>query len=316
MPWVEEQADVRGGVFQLDGSILMDPGFVADVWPVLDSDGELRANVQSGRFPAILSVAEGTKTLSIATGGDRCPYNSVHIGDPDGTTVVSSEPNGFARVAIVEPNVAVAFPHFPDADGCEDTASTVARVWDLETAEPLEDHPLDGMEVARAALSADGSRMLILDAAGSVRVLDRDSGEVIAQLNDSAEAAQTLAPLALNSDGTIAAVAEDNGLLSVWHVGSAELLFSIESGTRSRTDSAVFEGSGPAAWSGLRYLSAASLSYDARRVAVLDQGESEAGVLRILTLDPNDWLQLACESGFSIGIEERTAQGLDDSIPC
>lgn len=321
LPWIDEQLSTRGGLFQRDGSIVVDPAQLQTPglthFPVLNGDGTLRAKVDAGIFAGSFTAAEGERTISLASRSfTQCPFTSVHIGTPDGTTEVNTTDNAFARVDIIEPGVGVAFPHIPISTECPDTDGQVARAWDLQTAEPLPDHVLDGMPIARAAMSGDGTRTIVLSVDGTVQVLDARSADTISEFAETVNVAPQVVPLALNNNGTLAAIAEDGGRLSVWHVATGERLLELTGDTRTLRDSTGALDVMETMFDGVAYQLGASLSYDASRVALLDQSGDELGRIRIFTLDPHEWLIRACDAGFTMSSEDRRAQGLDPSLPC
>lgn len=316
MPWVGERSTAtRGGLFQRDGSIVMEPADPGTVrFPVFDGTGEFLHRVRTDPFPSLVEV-EGERVISLTTPLGRCPFRSVVVGDLDMTEDVDDQPNGFARVMIPEPGVGVALPFFPDDASCDETSSLVARAWDLQTLAPIPDHPLDGLEVARAAISSDGSRIAVLRPNGTVQVLGRDQ-QVVADLANDVSAGHTLTPMALNANGSIAVVSEDSGRASVWHVDSAQLLFEITSNTRTMADSTAIDDDGGTANNGHLYVMGGTPSYDATRLAILDTSASDLGSLSVLTLDPNEWLARACSTGFTLDAESLAEQGFDPSIDC
>jgi len=133
-------------------------------------------------------------------------------------------------------------------------------------------------------------------------VLSMESGETVADLNIVAESGGLLNPLALSNDGSLAAVAEQNGRLTLWHVATGNMLLELSGDTRDSTVASIAVTiSSPAV--------GPALAYDASRVALLDD---QAGAWTILTLDPNDWLA----NGFTISDEELLANGLDAAPAC
>lgn len=295
-----------GGTFQRDGTILIDPYAsqidirVASTFVVLGNDGVLLAEVETEVYPSEFVQSQAGRVISLRSDGHGCPYLSVGIATTDGTVVLSEGGNEFARLLIPEPDVAMALPYFPEdeSSGC-DTTSTVARAWDLNTGEPLPDYPLDGLEIARAAVSSDGTRAVVFGPEGGVWVLSMETGETIATLG-TAEAGHMFLPLSINDDGTLVAVAEENGRLTLWHVDSAEIVVKLAGGS----------GDGAIA---LGIKAAASMSYDASRAALRSEDEESWA---IVSLDPNEWLVSACVNGFTVTDEQREAAGLDPGIAC
>ncbi len=283
LPWLEEVKTKSGGIFQRDGTIL----FNADAsnmtgTPILTSDGELLARPNTAARLG-LGASEGELLLVIGASHHECPTHTVQVGGLEWATSLDLEPNAFARVAIPESGVAMAFPYYLSHDDCEETTSKVARAWDLVTGDPLPDYPLDGMEIAHAAVSDDGRHGIVLSPNGQVRVVSMSSGEPMRTLT-TVDAGEVYNPLALNADGTIAAVATSSGDVSVWHVNSGELLFEISGDERP-------------IWEGLYLEVGPGLAYDATRAAVLD---ARAGTWTIYTLDPADWVEGACANGFAL----------------
>ncbi len=100
--------------------------------------------------------------------------------------------------------------------------------------------------------------------------------------------------MALNHNGTLAVVSDDTGPVTLWHVDSETVLLELAGDARA----------GPSVLGTV----AAGVAYDASRVAVLD---NDAGAWRIVTLDPNDWLEQACDGAASVDAATITASGLD-----
>ncbi|MGI9622061.1 MAG: WD40 repeat domain-containing protein, partial [Acidimicrobiales bacterium] len=322
LPWVEEADIATGGSFSRDGTMVLEGGFSSREHPILDNNGELIAQVEGARVGGelggagcddpgvegdlgILRTSQGSTLVSLSTGCQRivCPYESVRLSSPGRIRDVDETLNAFTRVTIPEPDVVVAFPYFPEKDSCEPTASTIARAWDINTGEPLPDYPLDGLVIARASVSANGSRAIVLDPDSHVRVLSMETGETLAELG-SASSGRVANPLSLNTDGSLASVAEEDGTFTLWHVDAGEILLQATSSTREV---------GQAAFLSRGVTTTASLAHDSSRVALVDDALQE---WTVLTLDPNDWLERACAAGFTISAGERGEMGLDPNIPC
>ncbi|MEM9515381.1 MAG: hypothetical protein AAGA42_11055 [Actinomycetota bacterium] len=290
---------VPGGRFQRDGTMLFLPEVAtSSIIYLADNAGEPTAAVRTENYPAPYAVSEGESVLSISTaGGNTCPYLTINAATVDGITILDETENGFSRVAIAQPGVAVALPYFPDEPRCDPNASTVARVWDLSMGQPLADHPFDGEPIARVAVSGDQARGVIVDGDGAVSVIAMDSGETIADLG-TVDAGLVFEPLAINDDGTIVATAENDGRLTLWSVETGEPILTVTSGTRET----IFG-----------YVVSASLAYDASRAALLD---AETGSWQIISLDPADWVAAACDTGETPTPDELSAVGLDPSSTC
>lgn len=305
VPWLAEQSrNWQGGIFQRDGGIVVqDGGFTLPTDVVmLDNGGQLIAMRDVGAGVSYLPNSEGERAMTLTTGAVTCPYSSVVIADADGPVVVDDRLRAFVRTDIPQPGIGMAFPYLGPIDSCDPPASTIAQAWDLETGQRLTDYPLDGLEIARAAVSGDGRIALAMGPQGAVSVVDMDTGDVVRELGEF-DSRLILNPLALSDDGSIAVVAEDTGRTTVWHTETGTLLLDLASDLSAlqagRTSDAVGPGAG--------------VAYDAGRVAILDEA---AGVWRVLTLDPNDWAQLACDAGAGVSEEDLAGRGLDPGAGC
>lgn len=291
--WVDEQTATVGGIFQRDGTIIMDPGMFGTTFPILDNGGGLVVRSAAPEFPTLTPSSYNGVVGALVTRTDSCPYYGVSRGFGQTSELLDETENGFARAEILEPGVFAAFPYHPEAGVCAPNASEVSRVWNLETGEPLPDHPLNGLPIARAVVSGDGSRALTIDAPGTLAVIDMSTSEQVIELGTAASF-RIGNTMALNHNGTIAVVADDTGTVSVWHVDTGTVLLEVASDARR----------GPT----VLITVAAGVAYDASRIAVLDDG---AGEWRIITLDPNDWLERACVAGASLDAATIQASGLD-----
>ena len=298
LPWLEANAPRSGGTFQRDGTILLNPD-PSGGRPILTNDGNLLARPITQAFLG-LHVSEGERPLALGASLGECPTHSVHVGGPEQGTLLNQEPNGFARVVIPEPGVAMAFPyHLNQHDDCEETTSEVARAWDLVTGDPLPDYPLDGMKIAHAAVSGDGSRAVVLSPDGRASIVSMSSGEPISDLT-TVDVGEVYNPLALNADGTIAAIASSAGQVGVWHTNSGQLLFEIRSDERPVRPFLHFDV-GP------------GLAYDATRAAVLD---TAAAKWTIYTLDPAEWVDQACANGLALDQYAAELESLGMKATC
>ncbi len=273
LPWLEANAPRTGGTFQRDGTILLntDPSHSLG-WPILTNDGNLLARPLTQNQLGLV-VSEGERPLLVSASLDKCPTYSVQVGGPEQATLPNQEPNGFARVAIPEPGVAMA--------------------------DPLPDYPLDGMTIAHAAVSGDGSKALVLSPDGTVSILSMSSGVPLGDLT-TVEVGELYNPLALNTDGTIAAIATSAGQVSVWHTNSGQLLFEISGDERPVQPGLHFE-MGP------------RLAYDATRAAVLDAAATK---WTIYTLDPAEWVDKACANGLALDQYAAELESLGMKATC
>jgi hypothetical protein len=299
LPWLEANAPKGGGIFQRDGTILFngDAAFMTGT-PILTNDGEILARPHTAA-PLGLLVSEGERSLAIGASMSECPTHSVQVGGPEMATALDIERNRFARVAIPETGVAMAFPYYLNRDECDETTSEVARAWDLVRGDPLPDYPLDGMEITHAAVSGDGETALVLRPDGRVSVIAMGSGDAIRDLTTVA-VGELYNPLALNTDGTIAAVATSAGQVSVWHVNTGQLLFELSGDERP-------------VWEGLYFDVGPGLAYDATRAAVLD---TMAPKWTIYTLDPAEWATNACSNGLALDQYADELEGLGMTSSC
>ena len=276
IPWVDEQVATRGGIFQPDGLILMDPGMFGAITPVLDNDGKLLMHSTAPEFLVRIPVGYNGTVGGLLTPGDRCPYLGIGKGFGETVEILDGVENGFARAEIVEPGILAAFPSQRESENCGPTSSQVARVWNIETGESLPDHPLDGLTITRAVVSGNGGRALTIDDLGVVSVIDMATNDKVADLG-SADSFRVGNTMALNHNGTLAVVSDDSGPVRLWHVDSETVLVELAGDART----------GPSVQGAV----AAGVAFDGSRVAVLD---AEAGAWRIVTFDPNDWLEKAC----------------------
>ncbi|MDH3192906.1 MAG: WD40 repeat domain-containing protein [Acidimicrobiia bacterium] len=299
LPWLDANSPKSGGIFQRDGTIIFNTDASSTTgFPILSNEGNLLARPFTSVHLGLM-VSEGERPLIVAASRAECPTNSVQVGGPEVATVLDLERNGFARVAIPETGVAMAFPYHLARDDCDATTSEVARAWDLVTGDPLPDYPLDGMKITHATVSGDGSRALVLNPDGRASTVSMQSGELLGNLT-TVDVGEVYNPLALNADGSIAAIATSVGQVSVWHVNSGQLLFEISGDERS-------------VWPGLYFDVGPGLAYDATRAAVLDAAATK---WTIYTLDPAEWVGKACANGLVLDQYKDELESLGMKSTC
>ncbi|MEM7287077.1 MAG: hypothetical protein AAF480_12055 [Actinomycetota bacterium] len=288
-----------GGQFSRDGYIVRGPAAFDTSVHIFDpNSAELVTETDSGLMGSLFDV-EGSTTVTMAANQVGCPFTSINVNTSTERHLVDERDNGFARVAIIEPGVAMAFPYGPDKDDCSPTAAAVTGAWSLVDGSPVL-HPLASQVIARAVVSGDGSRAAVLRPGGELSVVALPSLAPVAELG-SVEALHTYTPLALNHNGTIAAAAADDGTLRVWHVDTGTLLIERSSDPITVTD---------------RLRAGAMLANDSGRAAIRIGPDDGPATWEIITLDANEWIERACEAGFVLSEADRAESAIDDRVIC
>jgi hypothetical protein len=126
--------------------------------------------------------------------------------------VALADAAGFEWISALSNEILVAFP-------TDETGRTV--VFDVETLERLDDHPLSGRALMQAAMSGDDRTAVGIRFDGQKERIDHENGRTT-DLFGSVDPAGIQRPIALDDDGRVAVTIDRRGVVEVWSVGDDE----------------------------------------------------------------------------------------------
>jgi hypothetical protein len=199
----------------------------------------------------------------------------------------------FGWIDVPSPGLLVAYP--TDASG-------VTAVWDTQTLDRLDDHPLSDRPYLRVAVARDVPIALGVTHDGLLEPLDLATGRTGARFGrvDSTELDK---PVALSDDGTVAVTVDKSGTVSIWFVGSSTPIATYEAST-------ALPRWLPTSRSAARVASV--VAPDASRVALRIPARPQVSVSwRVIDTDVHSWIARARTAvGDSVDRPSRSAADL------
>ena len=220
---------------------------------------DLRGAVTEGYEHLLAPRVGGTRDILIlAEAGEALLGNEIVVVDRN---------VGEVTMTLVDRGVTVA--EFADADESDVIVGDLdGRVrWFDSDGTVAPDELVVGAAVGALAVTSDGARIAVGDWSGTVTIVD-DGRDIVAEL---ANDAPFPIRMAFVDDGERLVVQSEDGSIVLWDVGSASRI-----GVLARTD-------------GLR--GAFEVVPDGSAVVV-----ANAGGISTISIDPDDWHRLACES--------------------
>jgi len=246
---------------------------------VLDANGTPLATSQP-LYASRFTVADNT--VFALTGEDDYYSNNEGyrelIADDGQTQTVLAAGLDYGWIDNPQPGIIVAYP-------ADDYATTA--VWDSQTLERIEDHPLAGRRYRRLAVSGDSATALGVTFDGGLEQLDLTSG-LARHAFGKVDVGAIDQPVTLNHDGTLAVTVERSGLVSLWWVGDNVPLASVAG------------DAGQTRWIDEEHgaLAASAVAPDASRVALRRRATAEVRTAyEVINLDVESWLALAVRLG-------------------
>ncbi len=204
----------------------------------------------------------------------------VHLGPGD----------PFGWIDVPTPGLLVAYPA---------TSDGLTAVWDTQTLEPLEQHPLAGRPYQRVAISGDLTTALGVTHDGELEPLDLTTGQTGGRFG-RVDVTEVERPVVLSADGNVAFSVEKSGAVSIWFVGDDEPVATYAA-------SAGLPRWLPTSRSAARLTSA--LAPDASRLALRIGASPQVGVSwRLIDTDIGSWLaraRVVGDVGSTPGVTER-----------
>jgi hypothetical protein len=270
--------------YNADGTITMwvhsgdDVGFAPRDAIVFDRSGDVITASSSPMYADRFAVDGGTIFALSGNPDWYAPRDAGYLSllADNGERRVRLGPGAaFGWIDVPTPGLLVAYPAMSDG---------LTAVWDTQTLEPLEQHPLAGRPYQRVAISGDLTTALGVTHDGELEPLDLTTGQTGGRFG-RVDVTEVERPIVLSADGNVAFSVEKSGEVSVWFVGDDEPVATYAA-------SAGLPRWLPTSRSAARLTSA--LAPDASRLALRIGASPQIGVSwRLIDTDIESWLARA-----------------------
>jgi hypothetical protein len=274
--------------YNADGTITMwvhsgdDVGFAPRDAIVIDRGGDV-ITISSSPMYADRFAVDGGVIFALSGNPDwYAPRDTGYLSllaDDGERRVRLGHGDEYAWVDIPTPGLLVAYPA---------TSAGVTAVWDTQTLEPLDQHPLAGRPYRRVAISGDLTTALGVTHDGRLESLELATGDTGARFGH-VDVTEVERPVVLSGAGNVAFSVEKSGRVSIWFVGDDEPVATYAA-------SAGLPRWLPTSRSAARLTS--SLAPDATRLALRIGARPQVGVSwRLIDIDIQSWLARARPAG-------------------
>ncbi|MDP9315276.1 MAG: protein phosphatase 2C domain-containing protein [Chloroflexota bacterium] len=225
--WKTDQTMVRSAALSSDGALLAtgSASGLITLWQV--TGNRIQATFQDSQQPinSLALSADGQWLASAVEGG------AVHVWAlPNLAELASNDPirrnapnhTLFAKTqGSLPPAWSVAFA--PDLQIASAAADTTVKVWKLGALSPINTFGEPKAGARGVAVTADGQRLVVVEAGGTVTVYGQPNNIVLTAFSPSAD----VQAVAISADGRVLAIAEKDGTITLHDVEPNKVLDEI-----------------------------------------------------------------------------------------